>query len=351
MITRKGIKDEKPEANHVDSVTSLLTGKVNVAKMNKEAIPVTPLPLPVKKRAGSPAPIDTGVHWYRCLCGACVIGIISPFFPIRLNSTNITDDNSPMRTWPSFLQEMKLLYFYEVKHVNMGFTTKDKVLLDPFEVDKHTEIFIESNAGPSKKNSGRKGNKSSGRGEDSDDSSDDEDEEVNWVVRKCKYCSFMMYATKKEKKVERPKQRTQSTPQPFVKEPVQNTMPPPLTLKKPNVAPTGPLTLHLSGIKENRDRRERVKTFSGTNNLETKPPVQQQRSVTPNYPVWSNNGLASGTSTPMDFAGDELFKTVVPTEQIDIAVNTSIKTTQIVVSSNVSGIQDLRPQMFFKGCQ
>ncbi|KAG2387299.1 hypothetical protein C9374_001631 [Naegleria lovaniensis] len=111
------------------------------------------------------------VHWFRCICGACVVGLMSPFSVHGFHSGNITHDHSPLRTWPSFLQEMKLLYFYNANVVNMGFTTHDKVLLEPFEVLQHSEVIP-------------------------DNIPIGEYIEPIWKVHKCKYCGYMMFATK-----------------------------------------------------------------------------------------------------------------------------------------------------------
>lgn len=112
------------------------------------------------------------IHWYQCLCGGCVLGVISPFHLHRVTASNIKDDMSPLSSWPSFLQEMKLLYFYEGKHLNMGLTTRDKVLLDPFDVAQHTTIHetVITN-----------------------DLSDDQKPPM-WQIFKCKYCGFMVFA-------------------------------------------------------------------------------------------------------------------------------------------------------------
>ncbi|KAL0488025.1 serine/threonine-protein kinase [Acrasis kona] len=340
LLVQHSLKPASPiDANDVSGL--LANKRVGRAQSVRVPLPVVPNQTP-QKRTKSQHAVDSvsdhGIHWYRCLCGACVVGVVSPFDPIRLHAGNMTFENSPMRSWPGFLQEMRLLYFYDTKYLHMGLTNKDKVLLDPFDVNKHTEVYTEGiPPTPSRKNSGRSsagsrsGRRGSSRGEvsdEDDDDSDDDEEEIQWIINKCKYCSYMVYARKKEKKVVTKKNLVKDNKATHFSQPPSGGG---------NVVDQNgrreSLTLHLSGIRENRQGQLRTASAIPAASLQ----------------LWSDNGLSnSATPNGEPINEDDLFKSTI---KYDIAINTSIKTTQIVTNSNVNGIQDLRPQMFFKGCQ
>ena len=205
------------------------------------------------------------VHWFRCICGACVVGLLSPFSVHGFHSGNITHDHSPLRTWPSFLQEMKLLYFYNANVVNMGFTTKDKVLLEPFEVLQHSEVIP-------------------------DNIPIGEYIEPIWKVHKCKYCGYMMFATK-DKDV------------------------------------GSPPSAEKSQLSEKSNNNQGDKTSS--------QPLRRHRS--------KENISVSPASN------DLLSPSGISIRGFEIAVNCSLKTTNVIAKSNVNKVQDLRPSLFFKG--
>ena len=197
------------------------------------------------------------VHWFRCLCGACVTGMMSPFSVHTFHSGNMTHESSPLRSWPSFLQEMKLLYFYNSSILNMGFSTNDKVLLDPFEVRQHTEVVSEVQPG-------------------------DYSEQI-WKVHKCKYCGYMMFATK-DKEVGSP-----------------------------------PSAEGNRGTPQSTLRRHK-----------------------------SKDSISGGTSIS-PATTDLLSPSGISIRGFEIAVNCSLKTTNVIAKSNVNKVQDLRPSLFFKG--
>lgn len=211
------------------------------------------------------------IHWYQCLCGGCVVGVYSPFFVHRISSSNIQDEISPLNAWPSFLQEMKLLYFYESKHLNMGYTTKDRVLLDPFDVTHHSVVH--------EKVSSNNNGSESGSSESSD---------ICWDVRKCKYCGFMIYAEKK-------------------------------TAEK--VVAASP-ALHTAKLVPTR------KLSGATTMANSSAFTSSENSKTDRDPP----------TTPKS----------VPIDQVDICVNVTLKTTNVVTTTWANKIQDLRPSLFFK---
>jgi len=199
------------------------------------------------------------IHWYQCLCGVCVVGVVSPFYLYRVSGSNIKDDISPLKTWPSFLQEMKLLYFYEGKHLNMGFTTREKVLLDPFDVREHTvphETVVINEV-------------------------NDDQRPPMWQLNKCKYCGFMVFANK-------------------------NT------------------TQQASYVSVARS---------------ASPQRKQALPIRPQPEITTTN--EPNTERPSS-------KSSIPIDEVDICINATLKTANIVTTTLANKIQDLRPSLFFR---
>ncbi|KAL9642250.1 hypothetical protein ABK040_007250 [Willaertia magna] len=217
------------------------------------------------------------VHWYRCLCGACVVGVVSPHISFySIHSGNMTHETSPMRCWPSFLQEMKLLYFYNSNIINMGFSTKDKVLLEPFGVEQLSEpVTVDSQS---------------------------EFSDSIWKVSKCKYCGYMIYATKDKEK--------------------EKTL---LYMNNRDSARDD------NNIKQHLLRDTLMKHGSNS-------------SIDFNSSFTSNNG----SGTPLSNNNNSIDKGI-PISGFDIAVNCSLRTTNVIAKSYVNKVQDLRPSLFFKG--
>lgn len=142
-----------------------------------ETVALEEHPPSVKKRGRKRGTNDSdSVHWYKCLCGSCVIGVLSPIYIYRLEPDLVEQEPSPLRSWPSFMDEMKQLYFYEPKFINIGFTTSDKVLTDAFDLSEHTELYqpLASTESMFRENG----------------------QESMWEVFRCKYCSYMTHAVK-----------------------------------------------------------------------------------------------------------------------------------------------------------
>lgn len=91
-------------------------------------------------------------------------------------------EHSPLKIWPSFLEEMRLMYIYDATNVLLGMTTRKYSFLNDFELDKHTEEYKPPKVlGPHQV---------------------DIPESNIWKVYRCKYCGYMTHAVKKE--VEKP---------------------------------------------------------------------------------------------------------------------------------------------------
>jgi len=117
------------------------------------------------------------LKWYRCLCGACLIGVQGSC----LNSNNISKTGNYVVTnlkdlWPSFLEEMKAVYFYEASNVNYLLTTKDRCFLDEFNLSENVEKYNRK-LGSKKKfvNS-------------------------DWTLYRCKHCNWATHAIKDKSK-------------------------------------------------------------------------------------------------------------------------------------------------------
>lgn len=123
------------------------------------------------------------LKWYRCLCGACLIGVSGKC----IESSNIPKTGNYVVSnlkdlWPSFLEEMKAVYFYDSPSVEFAMTMKERCFTDEFNLSENVEKYVRK-LGSKKKfvNS-------------------------DWSLYRCKYCSWALYAVKDKsgKQKERP---------------------------------------------------------------------------------------------------------------------------------------------------
>jgi protein-tyrosine phosphatase len=135
--------------------------------------------------------IRKALQWYRCLCGACLIGVVSPYHhsstisKMGYSLVNILKD-----LWPSFLEEMKAVYFYEASSVKYAITTKDRCFLDEFGLSENCEKYV-------RKSSAKKKFTNS-----------------EWVLYRCKYCQWATHAVReKVTKVKSKEKPTRDLPQ------------------------------------------------------------------------------------------------------------------------------------------
>lgn len=118
------------------------------------------------------------INWYQCLCGSCITGLhTSCTSSIKLTSDSMEAEHSIVKSWPSFLEEMRHLYFFESDHVLLQMGTKSKMFTEPFNTEKHCSLYS-SSAVPNPNTP-----------------------LVNdiWNVYRCKHCSFMTHAIRNAK--------------------------------------------------------------------------------------------------------------------------------------------------------
>jgi serine/threonine protein kinase len=107
--------------------------------------------------------IMNSLYWFRCLCGSCLVGVPVPF--TKLDSENKELDKDLIKGWPTFLDEMNILYSLEITEMKYVFSRKTRCFLNEFNLQEN--VIKHEN-----------------------------DNDKSWSIFKCKYCNFIIYSIK-----------------------------------------------------------------------------------------------------------------------------------------------------------